>query len=548
MEQIVTRDKPNGGSAVLVQVPTRTMTLKFEQIRMDGATQPRAKIELEIVGEYAEAMLEGAVFPPAVVFYDGRNYWLADGFHRAEAAHQIGRDVECEVHQGTREDAEWYSCSANKTHGVRRTNEDKARAVKAALMHPKGVGLSDHQIANHVGVDAKTIGNWRERLAGEIPQSASRTGADGRTIDTTKIGRKPPTVRPTAQPTGPATAPPTEPASPSEATQMPMFGPATPPDQDREPNPAPILPEPAPLPATQAQAADHPDPESEVQITPPVIAGSKENTEAVPSGEKREKEEAPHCAYYLVRSWEKLAPEERTQLIADGVQTGTKPFRKQSSDSIDWAEWSWNPVTGCSHGCKYCYARGIANRFYEQKFKPSFYPECLAMPRITKVPASARSNIAARNVFVCSMADLFGAWVPQDWIEAVLDQVRRNPRWNFLFLTKNPNRLTEITWPDNAWVGATLDSQARVAPTEAAFRNVKAKVKWLSCEPLLGELKLTALDLFNWLVVGPQTNPDRQPEWRWVESVIAQARNAGCSVYVKSKLAVRPCEFPLVCK
>jgi hypothetical protein len=167
--------------------------LKIDQIRRDGATQPRAAIDFETVFDYMDAMVDGAEFPPVTVFYDGTDYWLADGFHRVKAREQGGFDeIACEVHQGTQQDAQWYSFAANKTNGLRRTNDDKQRAVKAALIHPQGVGLSDRQIGSHVGVDHKTVSGWREKLegTGEIPQSDQRTGRDGRSMNVGGIRRR----------------------------------------------------------------------------------------------------------------------------------------------------------------------------------------------------------------------------------------------------------------------------------------------------------------------------------------------------------------------
>jgi len=166
-------------------------------IRLDGGTQPRAALDFDAVEDYAEAMGAGATFPPVTVFYDGTDYWLADGFHRVKAAYAAGHDtIACEVHQGTVNDAQWYSFSANRTNGLRRTNQDKQRAVKAALIHAKSCGLSDQEIARHVGVDAKTVGNWREKLTLEFPESAKRTGRDGRTINVARIGKRPPSAHP----------------------------------------------------------------------------------------------------------------------------------------------------------------------------------------------------------------------------------------------------------------------------------------------------------------------------------------------------------------
>ena len=103
--------------------------LKIDAIRTDGGTQPRALIDFDAVSDYMDAMTDGVKFPPVVVFYDGTEYWLADGFHRVKAAHGADfNEIACVVHQGTREDAQWYSFSANKANGLRRTNEDIRRA------------------------------------------------------------------------------------------------------------------------------------------------------------------------------------------------------------------------------------------------------------------------------------------------------------------------------------------------------------------------------------------------------------------------------------
>ena len=95
-------------------------------------------------------------------------------------------------------------------------------------------------------------------------------------------------------------------------------------------------------------------------------------------------------------------------------------FNETTADGISWAAWSWNPVTGCLHGCDYCYARAIANRFtnaFPAGFTPLFHHERLDAPTNTVIPAAHRDDPAYRRVFVCSMADLYGRWVPDEWIE-----------------------------------------------------------------------------------------------------------------------------------
>lgn len=167
-----------------------TASIPIASIRLDGGTQPRSAIDFETVFDYMDAMGAGAKFPPVVVFYDGANYWLADGFHRVKAVDQGGSDeIVCDLRQGTQQDAQWYSFGANKTNGLRRTNDDKHRAVRAALLHPNGAQLSNRQISAHVGVDEGTVRNWRDKLTAEIPQSPKRKGRDGRTINVTNIGK-----------------------------------------------------------------------------------------------------------------------------------------------------------------------------------------------------------------------------------------------------------------------------------------------------------------------------------------------------------------------
>lgn len=171
------------------------MKLELDKIRTDGGTQPRAALRIDTIEEYADLMRAGVEFPPVTVYFDGENYWLTDGFHRLGAARraQPGQPIEADVIQGALPDAQWHSFGVNKAHGLRRTHQDIARAVRAALMHPKGADLSDRQIALHVGVTPPTVGKYRQELAATAKnlRSPLRTGRDGRTINTAKIGKRP---------------------------------------------------------------------------------------------------------------------------------------------------------------------------------------------------------------------------------------------------------------------------------------------------------------------------------------------------------------------
>lgn len=180
------------------------MKLDLKQIRIDGGTQPRAAIQPETVKEYAAAMADGAKFPAVVVYYDGDSYWLADGFHRLHAARHLElKKVEVEVRQGSLRDAILCSVGANATHGLRRSNDDKRRAVDVLLRDEEWSQWSDREIARRVGVSHPLVAALRPALSGngyqietdseaadEAPETvrrAARGGTEYR-IDTTRIG------------------------------------------------------------------------------------------------------------------------------------------------------------------------------------------------------------------------------------------------------------------------------------------------------------------------------------------------------------------------
>ena len=145
------------------------MNIEIKSLRRDGGTQPRAGILTEIVDNYAEALVDGAEFPPVVVFYDGAEYWLADGFHRAEAHIMAGiAEIEAEVRQGARRDAVLFSTGANATHGLPRTREDKWRAVSTLLLDDEWSKWSDREIARKTGTAHPFVGAVRTKLTGNV--------------------------------------------------------------------------------------------------------------------------------------------------------------------------------------------------------------------------------------------------------------------------------------------------------------------------------------------------------------------------------------------
>ncbi|MBU4357352.1 MAG: phage Gp37/Gp68 family protein [Proteobacteria bacterium] len=235
------------------------------------------------------------------------------------------------------------------------------------------------------------------------------------------------------------------------------------------------------------------------------------------------------------------------------AQEKSRSVFNRTNDNVEWACWTWNPVTGCKHGCSYCYARDIAARFYKPEigFNPHFYPERLSAPKNTPIPKS--DDKGEHNVFTVSMGDLFGDWVSQEWINAVFKAIQGAPEWNFLLLTKNPKRYLTLDFPENVWVGATADTQARADKALKVFSALHAagkrpRVLFLSMEPLSERILLPPKSALDWIIIGGQSQPGNlptiQPEWEWVESLLIQAKTFGCRRYFKPNLTVVPKEYP----
>ena len=143
-----------------------TLAFKIASIRLDGGTQTRAGKDPGTVQDYRAALLDGATFPPVVIFQDGPNNWLADGFHRVEAATLAGLvEIAADVRQGTARDARLFGLGANKTHGLRLTNADKRAAVAGILDDTEWASWSDHAIARQVGVSQPFVSKMRAERA-----------------------------------------------------------------------------------------------------------------------------------------------------------------------------------------------------------------------------------------------------------------------------------------------------------------------------------------------------------------------------------------------
>lgn len=231
---------------------------------------------------------------------------------------------------------------------------------------------------------------------------------------------------------------------------------------------------------------------------------------------------------------------------------------------IDWADMTWNPVTGCRNGCPYCYARRIAERYgghlmplFEKGVvvldEPDYFMEGERKVRISPYPFDFMPTFhryrldqparkaRPRNIFVCSMADLFGAWVPTGWIMEVLDACLAAPQHNYLFLTKNPERYVQLDklallpCRDNFWYGTTTTEAGKSYFISDRHRT------FTSVEPMMGDLHPEAGGIMvDWVIVGAETGQRKDrvtPERTWVENLLEACREERVPLFMKGNLA-----------
>lgn len=209
---------------------TAKKTLNIKVIRIDGGTQARTEINLDTVEDYAQAIKDGAKFPPVIVFFDGADYWLADGFHRYHGTNTAGAtSIEAEVRTGTQRDAILFSAGANSLHGLRRSNGDKRKAVLMLLGDAEWGVWSDNAIAKQCGVSSNFVGTVRRSLSSdesEKPIERVRKDKHGNTstIKTGNIGKATNATgtnsEPIAHATNTAPQPPATPAKLTDAEQI----------------------------------------------------------------------------------------------------------------------------------------------------------------------------------------------------------------------------------------------------------------------------------------------------------------------------------------
>ena len=217
--------------------------------------------------------------------------------------------------------------------------------------------------------------------------------------------------------------------------------------------------------------------------------------------------------------------------------------------TIEWTDATWNPVTGCnkvSPGCKHCYAETFAERFrgvpghpYEQGFDLRLWPERLELPLRWTAP---------KRIFVNSMSDLFHERVPDEYIDRVFDTMRAAHWHEFQVLTKRPERMagylverspvwgTLATTAPHIWLGTSVESQSYVERASVVAK-VPSRVRFLSCEPLLGKLDLVGVlgtELINWVIVGGESGHGARPmDPDWVRAIHDQCIEARVPFFFK---------------
>lgn len=237
---------------------------------------------------------------------------------------------------------------------------------------------------------------------------------------------------------------------------------------------------------------------------------------------------------------------------------------------IEWCDSTWNPVTGCFHDCEYCYARRIAERFkpfdlphltekgvYERRnvlYTPIITACKDEKKRVCAYPYAFEPTFHAyrlgeyekkkgRTIFVCSMADLFGAWVPDSWIEEVFAACEKAPQHRYLFLTKNPQRYIDLARAgklpakDNMWYGATATT-----PDEQFFWG-GAWHTFVSIEPILrdytGEIGEMCDTFAQWVIVGAETGKRKgkvTPEKSWIDAITKTCIEKNICLFMKDSL------------
>ena len=205
---------------------------------------------------------------------------------------------------------------------------------------------------------------------------------------------------------------------------------------------------------------------------------------------------------------------------------------------IEWTECSWNPITGCtkiSDGCAHCYAATLTRRLvamhnprYKNGFNVTVHEDLIELPKKWKAP---------RKIFVNSMSDIFHESVPDDIILRIFATMNACPQHIFQVLTKRPERLAQlndrINWTPNIWMGVTIENNKYLYRADL-LRKCNAKLRFISAEPLVGEINDINLEQIDWLIVGGESGSQARPmDASWVRALRDKAQTEKVAFFFK---------------
>lgn len=199
-------------------------------------------------------------------------------------------------------------------------------------------------------------------------------------------------------------------------------------------------------------------------------------------------------------------------------------MKKLNTSGIDYLDYVFNPVTGCKKGCPYCWAQKKFHRF-KKSWEPQFHPDRLEWPANTAEPG---------RVGVVFEGDLFGSWVPDEWIEQVFKACEAAPQHTYYFLTKNPKRYAKTNYSLKWWLGFSASDKDTYC--HRPIDMPKLAKKYVSLEPLTGEVPNLA-PRHRWVIVGAQTKPLVLPEKEWILDIRDQCAALGIPIFMKNNLA-----------
>lgn len=213
---------------------------------------------------------------------------------------------------------------------------------------------------------------------------------------------------------------------------------------------------------------------------------------------------------------------------------------------IDWTDYTWNPITGCTNGCEYCYARRLSKRLkgrcgypLENPFAPTFHPNRLNEPTLKLIPS---------KIFTVSMGDMFDKQSSKEWTRKIMDVIKFNKRHTFQILTKQPEHMQKHFpisqypyLPDNLWLGVSVDKQKDVGRIDdlTDFRYRGKYKRFVSFEPLRSEIRYAHMKILDWVIIGSQTGNSRNkiiPKKVWIDKIKYQCDKFGIPVWMKENL------------